>query len=73
MKLYELMTREQLVGAVVDQIVDDVRGNNVSAIPGLLETVGVQRLVGYLDEDTGITLAPQHMIVREVPNETERH
>jgi len=63
---FSLLSKDDLILAVVDQIYDDYNNSQgQAALIQLLQTVGVNRLVDYLPEESGVKLIQAQTIIRE--------
>lgn len=63
---FSLLSKDDLILAVVKQIYDDYDNSQGSkALVELLQTVGVNRLVDYLPEESGVKLVQAQTIIKE--------
>lgn len=63
---FSLLSKDDLILAVVDQIYDDYNNSQgKAALIQLLQTVGVNRLVDYLPEESGVKLVQAQTIIKE--------
>ena len=63
---FSLLSKDDLILAVVDQIYDDYSNSQgKAALIQLLQTVGVNRLVDYLPEESGVKLVQAQTIIKE--------
>ena len=63
---FSLLSKDDLILAVVEQIYDDYSNSQgKAALIQLLQTVGVNRLVDYLPEESGVKLIQAQTIIRE--------
>lgn len=63
---FSLLSKDDLILAVVEQIYDDYdNSQGRAALVELLKTVGVNRLVDYLPEESGVKLVQAQTIIKE--------
>ncbi|MEL0014004.1 MAG: hypothetical protein VW715_02265 [Rhodospirillales bacterium] len=63
---FSLLSKDDLILAVVEQIYDDYdNSQGRAALVELLQTVGVNRLVDYLPEESGVKLVQAQTIIKE--------
>jgi len=63
---FSLLSKDDLILAVIKQIYNDYdNSQGRAALVNLLQTVGVNRLVDYLPEESGVKLVQAQTIIKE--------